>query len=319
MGKISVIVPIYNVGQYLDECINSIVNQTYKNIELILVDDGSTDCSGTICDEWSKKDSRIVVIHKENGGVGSARNAGLKASTGEYIDFVDGDDFLPEDALEVMYSSLTQSGADMFIGRAAWTDEKGELLPYLGKTREDKIIDEYEFWTRRNKFEKYVICPSKLYKRKLFSEIEFGQYKNHEDQGILWKIVSQCDKIYDSDKVIYYYRHRNDSATTKPYSSSHLALSEVLIPEIKYLMDRDWIELAVYSWGMGTRNIAEGYRKLKKKSKETGKLLSARRAEYRKLGAELKDKVKGHKLRVKLRFFYLMPRTYLGFVNFKSK
>ena len=104
--KISVIVPVYNVEKYLDNCINSIVNQTYDNLEILLVDDGSKDNSGSLCDEWALRDNRIKVIHKQNGGASSARNAGLDAATGEYIGFVDADDYIDIDMYEIMYAEI---------------------------------------------------------------------------------------------------------------------------------------------------------------------------------------------------------------------
>ena len=112
---ISIIVPVYNVEQYLDDCLISIINQTYKNIEIILIDDGSTDKSGKICDEYAKKDSRIIVIHKENGGVSSARNAGLRIAKGAYIGFVDPDDWIAEDMYEVLYSNAKKYDADVSV------------------------------------------------------------------------------------------------------------------------------------------------------------------------------------------------------------
>lgn len=112
---ISIIVPVYNVEQYLDDCLISIINQTYKNLEIILIDDGSTDKSGKICDEYAKKDSRIIVIHKENGGVSSARNAGLRIAKGAYIGFVDPDDWIAEDMYEVLYSNAKKYDADVSV------------------------------------------------------------------------------------------------------------------------------------------------------------------------------------------------------------
>ena len=115
MELISIIVPVYNVEQYLDDCLVSILNQTYKNLEIILIDDGSTDNSGKICDEYAKKDSRIIVFHKENGGVSSARNAGLRIAKGIYIGFVDPDDWIAEDMYEVLYLNAKKYDADVSV------------------------------------------------------------------------------------------------------------------------------------------------------------------------------------------------------------
>lgn len=126
MDKVTVIIPIYNVEKYLKEAIESTINQTHSNIEIILVDDGSTDNSGIICDEFAKKDTRIKVIHKTNGGLSDARNAGLDATTGKYIMFLDSDDFLELDAVENMYKEITEKDADYVIGNYINADEDGQ-------------------------------------------------------------------------------------------------------------------------------------------------------------------------------------------------
>ena len=113
MDLISVIIPIYNVEQYLKECLESVINQTYRNLEIILVDDGSKDKSGKICDEYKNKDERIKVVHKENGGLSDARNAGMKIATGKYIQFIDSDDFIDKDMIETLYNLIIENEADI--------------------------------------------------------------------------------------------------------------------------------------------------------------------------------------------------------------
>lgn len=126
MDKVTVIIPIYNVEKYLKEAVESVINQTYANVEIILVDDGATDNSGIMCDEFAKKDSRIKVIHKKNGGLSDARNAGLDIATGKYIMFLDSDDFLELDAVEKMYREIKEKDADYVIGNYINTDEDGQ-------------------------------------------------------------------------------------------------------------------------------------------------------------------------------------------------
>ena len=115
MNMLTLIIPIYNIEQYLSQCLDSIINQTYKNIQIILVDDGSTDSSGRICDEYADKDSRIIVIHKENGGLVSARKAGLREATGEYVVYVDGDDWIELNAIEHMVGTIERTKEDIVI------------------------------------------------------------------------------------------------------------------------------------------------------------------------------------------------------------
>ena len=114
--KITVIVPVYNVENYLNKCLDSLINQTYKNLEIIVINDGSTDNSGTICQEYAQKDNRIVYIEKENGGLSDARNAGLDRMTGSYVTFVDSDDWIEQDYVEVLYNKLTEHQADVSVG-----------------------------------------------------------------------------------------------------------------------------------------------------------------------------------------------------------
>ena len=128
MDKISVIVPVYNVEKYLDKCVESIVNQTYKNLEIILVDDGSTDSCPEICDEWAKKDNRIKVIHKPNGGLSSARNAGMDSMTGSYIQFVDSDDYIKSNMIEVMYGNIIKGDYDVCVCNYSFIDESDNVI-----------------------------------------------------------------------------------------------------------------------------------------------------------------------------------------------
>ena len=137
---ISVIVPVYNVEEYLPKCIESIINQTYKNLEIILVDDGSTDNSGRICDEYAKKDDRIIVFHKENGGLSDARNCGIDAATGDWVQFVDSDDYIHQTMVEKMYSSCKRNQTKLAVcGRVDVNAETGEETIILCPQKEEVI------------------------------------------------------------------------------------------------------------------------------------------------------------------------------------
>ena len=126
MEKISVIIPVYNVEKFIEQSIKSVLNQTYKNLEIILVDDGSTDSSGSICDEYSKKDKRIKVIHQDNKGLSGARNSGLDIATGKYIMFLDSDDYFENNSCEILYSEIEKKQADYVIGNYIHTKYNGE-------------------------------------------------------------------------------------------------------------------------------------------------------------------------------------------------
>ena len=126
--KVSVIIPIYNVEKYLEKCLNTIINQTYKNLEIILIDDGSTDKSSTICDEYCEKDKRIKVIHKNNEGVSSARNKGIELSKGKYIVFIDPDDYVTDEHVEVLYDCIISNNVDLVISNLIDINEDGIIL-----------------------------------------------------------------------------------------------------------------------------------------------------------------------------------------------
>ena len=211
--KVSVIVPIYNVEKYVKECVESIINQDYKNIEIILVDDGSTDDSGKICDEMQKKDNRIIVIHQKNGGVSNARNNGIKKATGKYICFVDGDDYVMKDYVSYLYNLAEQNDANIGVTSEPFTsfnskqnEEKIENL--TGKEATIKIlcynmmIGVYGKIFRRKYLEKNNI--------RLFEDLVIGE-------GFNFNVLSfqYTDKIVRSTKKIYVYRKNLKSVTNK--------------------------------------------------------------------------------------------------------
>lgn len=186
MGKlISVIVPVYNVEKYIDRCIESIVNQTYRDIELILVDDGSTDSSQELCKKWEKKDSRIKVLHKENGGVETARNYGLDNANGEYIGFIDSDDYINEKMFEVLVNNIENN--DIIVCEYYTVDSSNKQ--------------------HRNNFEieKMEVVWNALYRKSIIGETRFRDLLAGEDRLFNCMIRKKTDKIKFIDKQLYYY------------------------------------------------------------------------------------------------------------------
>ena len=207
---ISVIVPIYNVERYLRRCVNSILDQTYQNIEVILVDDGSTDSSSNICDTYKLKDNRIKVIHKENGGLSDARNVGIEYAIGEYIAFIDSDDYIDARYLELLLASLRKNDADMAICNFKNVDEKGHGL-YIDQSpictenlTKDQLIYKY---TLSNGYY-YVVAWNKLYKRSVIGDIRFPKGKLHEDEFTCFLFAHNCQKIACIDDFLYFYVRR---------------------------------------------------------------------------------------------------------------
>lgn len=209
---ISVIVPVYKVEAYLDKCIQSIVDQTYRNLEIILVDDGSPDRCPEICDEWALKDDRIWVIHQENKGLSGARNTGLDCYTGDYLMFVDSDDYIHFDAVRILYEKLAADDSDMAVGNAVCVDESGKCLRWLYTMVEDSVKNQHDIISELAS-KKAIPCVAwgKLYCRKVFEELRFAVAKYAEDVWIQIDVIKKCTRISSVSKILYYYVQRPTS------------------------------------------------------------------------------------------------------------
>lgn len=210
---ISIVVPIYKVEQYLNRCVDSIINQSYENLEIILVNDGSPDRCGEICEEYKSRDSRIVVIHKENGGLSDARNFGIERATGEFISFLDSDDWLHEDFVSRLYSLLIDTNADISASNFLKVYDQPSGMP---KIEANHSIHEF---TNIESLAQYgeelgaqmVVAWGKLYRRELFNEIRFPRGKLHEDEFTTYKLLYAAKKISYTHEPLLYYFQRNDS------------------------------------------------------------------------------------------------------------
>ena len=234
---ISIIIPVYKVENYLEKCVDSVINQTYKNLEIILIDDGSPDNSGAICDEYAKKDSRIKVIHKKNGGLSDARNAGLKVVTGKYIGFVDSDDYIEKDMFETMYKLAKMYQAEIsIVSYAEWKNGKilndmnsGELNLYNKvEAIKELLID--------SKIQSYMW--NKLFKNELFEDIEFPVGKNFEDIATTLKIFEKCNKIVRMETAKYNYIRRDDSIIGNRSYKTYNDYLDVILDKYLYLFNK---------------------------------------------------------------------------------
>ena len=236
---ISVIVPVYNVEQYLRQCLDSILCQTYENLEILLVDDGSRDSGGQICDEYAQKDSRVTVIHKPNGGLSSARNAGIEASHGQYLAFVDSDDWIEPDTYRPMLELAQKYGVTMVCGgRYDYSEKRQERKPGLCPRKEEVLTAE-EMLGRLLIWDQ---CDSaawdKLYDRSLFAEIRFPLGKYYEDIAIAYLLVEKAGRICMMDKPVYNYRHRANSITMAPLTERTFHFEEHTDVVYPYIRDR---------------------------------------------------------------------------------
>lgn len=216
---ISVIVPIYNVEEYLNKCVGSIVSQTYNNLEIILVDDGSLDNCPKMCDEWHDKDKRIVVIHKENGGLSDARNAGMEIMKGEYVSFVDGDDYIDERYIEVLYNNLVKYNAD--ISQVSFNTEELLSSNEIKINVLDASVSCKNFYI--SKIPQMMISScAKLFKTDLIGNQRFPKGRNFEDQFFTPRVVYYANNIVMSNERLYNYVNRQNSITRVPFNAQKM-------------------------------------------------------------------------------------------------
>ena len=219
---VSVIIPVYNVEKYLEKCIDSVLNQTYNNIEIILVDDGSTDNCGTICDEYSKKDDRIKVIHKENGGLSDARNAGIEIATGKFLTFIDSDDFIEDNYIELLYNTLEDYNADLSIASHKVIYDK----TIMDKSTNEEFSGDSKLILEKILYDDGVDLSAwgKLYKAELFKEVRYPKDRLYEDSATTYKLIDLSNKIAVCSKPVYNYVIREKSITNNTFSEKKLDL-----------------------------------------------------------------------------------------------
>ena len=235
---ISVIVPVYNVEKYLEKCLESIINQTYKNIEIILVDDGSTDKSKVICDEYKKKDERIVLIHKPNGGLSDARNEGIKLAKGKYITFVDSDDYLELEYIEYLYNLIKKCNCKISISSYYIENEKKERID-MGKNYKEKVLNTEEAISRMLCEEGFTVSAcAKMYEKELFNDIKYPKNKLCEDNGTTYLLLEKCEKIAYGNLSKYIYIKRQESIMNSKFSIKKMDLIELTDEMAKHLYDK---------------------------------------------------------------------------------
>ncbi len=253
MAVVSIIVPVYNVEQYLRECVDSILSQSFTDFEVILVDDGSPDNCPKICDEYAEKDPRVKVIHKPNGGLSSARNAGLDIATGEFVGFVDSDDIIESEMYEKLVSAIMKNDADICFCRVVAISETGDQQPngkYFGIG--SSVLEGYRVLEMLVKggcgsSTYYESIWNKLYRRKLFSNIRFPVGKRHEDAFVVHRIYDLCDRVAFIEDALYLYRLRSGSIMREPYSIKKTEVIDAFYDRVIYCDARGYSELTCYA------------------------------------------------------------------------
>lgn len=222
MDLITIIIPVYNVEKYLDKCVESVVKQTYKNLEILLVDDGSKDRCGIMCDEWASRDARIKVIHKENGGLSDARNVALDIAKGEYITCIDSDDYVALDYVEYLYRIASEYNADISCCGMRFVSEEGVTISGSKKELDKPVVFGMERALEEMLYGKYFSNSAccKLYKKELFSGVRYPKGKRFEDIYTTYKLIAKCSRVvYGSEKKYFYLcRPTGISGDKNPYS-----------------------------------------------------------------------------------------------------
>ena len=231
---ISVIVPVYNVEQYLDKCIQSICAQSYQVLEVILVDDGAADSSGAICDAWAEKDSRIRVIHKENGGLSDARNAGIEIATGEWFMFVDSDDTITPDTIELLHSAAVENSCQMAVCNMVrmYDDDTTESFYHP--------VSALTVWNGQQRFEtlKQPSACNKLFRAELFENLRFPKGKFYEDTFVYHVLAHRSNRIALTGHDGYYYLSRRESILGAPtFTDRYFDRIEAVYERTKYLIE----------------------------------------------------------------------------------
>lgn len=263
--KISIIIPVYKVEAYLPKCIESIIHQTYHDLEILLVDDGSPDKCGEICDQYAHRDNRIHVIHKENGGVACARNDGIEYASGEYISFIDSDDWIAENAYEILYQGLKQYDADCAVGRCVTVIEKnGALIPK--KNSNSTVRCETASEAMKHVLLSGSAIWNRLFKREVFQQIRFPLGRINDDEVVALHAYAECKNIVFLNQDTYYYRIRQNSITTSKFSIRNVDCYYNSVDNLDFIRQRapELIPCAEYKYIKAMLYCYVNLRKLKK-------------------------------------------------------
>ena len=293
MELISVIVPVYRVEKYLRKCVDSILKQTYKNMEIILVDDGSDDLCPDICEEYAKKDKRVKVIHQINGGLSAARNSGIRAAKGKYISFIDSDDYIEKDMYEILVKRMGEDESQMAVCNYIYVDESGNFIESLNKKNGiiDGVITPKQALERlildRNCY--YIPAWNKLYERSLFEDIEFPEGKLNEDEFVVHYIYEKCRKISCVEKALYYYVQRMGSIMNTNVSVKRLDVVEAYLKRTQYFMEKGQNEFVIQLMNVGGHLLLEGSIELDERDSKVCSRIGELKREYDRLYSKLKQ------------------------------
>lgn len=244
---ISVIVPVYNVERSLDRCVRSITEQTYRHLEIILVDDGSPDECPRMCDEWAGQDDRIRVVHKPNGGLSDARNAGLNVMHGDFVAFVDSDDYVEPDYVDSLYVGIAD--ADMSVCSIICEDSAGKLRKGSEPITEKRSAVSSEEYLRHALLDwRLVVACNKLYAASIWNQLRFPVGRVHEDEYVLHQVVSRCKNINVLPDGLYHYVSTDNSITHSGFSIRNLDRLEALVQRLEHCVGKNYRQCAALTF-----------------------------------------------------------------------
>lgn len=235
---VSIVIPVYNVEPYLRECLDSVVGQSYKNLEILIVDDASTDGSYDICREYAKNDERIHLFKNEvNRGLSATRNLALDNAHGDYIGFVDSDDFIDPNMYDIMVKKLEADNADMAMCNYYWTNEAGEKTSNYVSHNQDRKVKGIEK-LRENALTVNNCVWNKLFKKKLFEDIRFPEGRLFEDIFIIHEIIDKASSVSVTKESLYYYRRRNTAITLRSFKPENFDIVDAFIAKYTYVSEK---------------------------------------------------------------------------------
>lgn len=307
---ISIVVPIYNVENYLKKCVETIIGQTYKNLEIILVDDGSTDNSGKICDEMKEIDNRIRVIHKENGGLSDARNVGLDEAHGKYISFIDSDDYIDSNFIETLYKMCIENNAEIAqcnfrkVGYD-FKDKEDEKIETIVKNGKQMIYDIYS-----GKHMIYIVAWNKLYKTEIFGDIRYPKGKINEDEATTYKLFYKANKVAVTNKKLYNDVYRKNSIMNSKYNIKRLDAIWAFEKRIEFFEEKNEYKLIELTKVAYTYELMRAYANVKEYIDNSKDIQLELKNKYKKTAKNLLKSKINLKKKIILIYGIVFPNLY---------
>lgn len=309
MSLISVIVPVYKVEKYLKRCVDSILTQTYTDLEVILVDDGSPDKCGELCDIYASEDSRVHVIHKSNGGLSDARNAGIKIAKGEYLTFVDSDDCIHKSMFEWLYKTLKENGCDIAIGGFQKFSEEKEIVNEFSIPKPEVLNNLEALNCLYGKHSvAFITAWGKLYHKSLFNEVRYPKGKIHEDEFVIHRLLYAAKRVAFINLPLYFYFQNESGIMNSGFSEKSFAAFEALEERMDFFVQRNLYELndktLIYSLDL----LQAKYKKLDSKQAKHETYKKLMRSMYKKWYIKLKKAANISQDKKEYYEYFLYPR-----------